>query len=317
MVSSKERRPTRRQRDKSSVEVRLVYAIAVIILICIFIAIAYRSNWEWSGFTASLGPGTPEERSYQPDKTLWDWLQLLIIPLVLAGGTVWFTNRQNEAAARVAEDQRAETTLQSFIDHMSDLILHEKLCESSHSAHVRSIARARTLTALRNLDSHRKVVLLRFLYDSRLIDRGKGVVDLRGANFDYVKLDHTLLPGVNLRGAKMRGTLCEGANFTGADLGGADLADSILHGAVFRDANLGGKATSDFDLDTAPSLTVTANGADDLPGANLSRASLTNAVLDDATLDHANMVRTDVTNEQIARAKSSVGIVRDRIVVAH
>jgi len=286
----------------------LLRITGLLLVIFVLIVIAYWAGWEWTGFTNALSPVVPKGHVLQPGKTLWDWLQLLIIPAVLAGGTVWFSNRQAEVAARTADDQRAEKTLQSFIDHMSDLILINGLGEPSCSPHVQSMARARTLTTLRNLDSHRKVVLLRFLYDSRLIDEGQTHVDLRGANLNDITLDHTVLPRVSLRGVKMRGATCVGANFTGADFGGADLSDAVLDKAVFRDANLGGRASSNFDLDTVPSLTVTANAVDDLPGARLTRASLTDVVLDNATLDYADFVESNVTDDQIARAKSSTSI---------
>lgn len=42
-----------------------------------FIVAAYIRRWEWAGFTAS-------EKTGQGPKTLWDWLQLLVIPHGLA-----------------------------------------------------------------------------------------------------------------------------------------------------------------------------------------------------------------------------------------
>ena len=45
-----------------------------------FTLLAYRRGWQWTGFTA-VASDEPEERS---GKTLWDWMQLLIVPLALA-----------------------------------------------------------------------------------------------------------------------------------------------------------------------------------------------------------------------------------------
>ncbi len=41
------------------------------------------------------------------DKTVWDWLQLLIVPVILTIGGFWFTAQQEERQ-RALEDARAE-----------------------------------------------------------------------------------------------------------------------------------------------------------------------------------------------------------------
>jgi type III secretory pathway component EscS len=37
--------------------------------------------------------------SYAFDKTLWDWLKLLIVPAVIAVGATWFNKQQRERAS--------------------------------------------------------------------------------------------------------------------------------------------------------------------------------------------------------------------------
>src|SRR6266480_5156275 len=74
-------------------------------------------------------------------KTLWEWLQLLIIPAVLALGGYLFTftisrnerkaaDRHNQTERDIAQDNQREVALQEYIDKMSELLLHEKLRES-------------------------------------------------------------------------------------------------------------------------------------------------------------------------------------------
>src|SRR2546430_1506019 len=55
----------------------------------------YWFNWAWTGF----GPETSEPKQHA--KTLWDWMQLLVIPVVLAvGGYVFnLTTSRNEQEA--------------------------------------------------------------------------------------------------------------------------------------------------------------------------------------------------------------------------
>ncbi len=55
--------------------------IGVIVLVGLIglIFAEYWFNWDWTGFNEHIGPRVPQ---YQPTKTLWDWLQLLVIPSV-------------------------------------------------------------------------------------------------------------------------------------------------------------------------------------------------------------------------------------------
>ena len=124
------------------------------------------SKWiRWTGF---------------PDKTLWDWMQLLIVPIVLGGGAVWFqvqassTARQNETeradAQRTVEIDRArQSALQAYLGSISVLLLDKNLADPSVDTAVREIARANTLSTLRQLDPERKRLLITFAYDSKLI----------------------------------------------------------------------------------------------------------------------------------------------------
>jgi hypothetical protein len=110
----------------------------------------------------------------QPPKTLWDWLQLLIVPAMLVAVTfAWSalqTNSDNNredrrlAADRAAAEQvRQDTTLNGYLQQMSDLVLHENLLASKSGDVVRSLARTVTLTTLRRLDGERKGEVVRFL----------------------------------------------------------------------------------------------------------------------------------------------------------
>src|SRR3954464_12751512 len=91
-------------------------------------------------------------------KTLWDWLQLLIVPAILIAVTFAWSATQTRsdnkredrriAADRVAADEaRQDLTLQGYHDQMSRLMLDEKLLTSTSSA-VRSVARTITLATL-------------------------------------------------------------------------------------------------------------------------------------------------------------------------
>jgi hypothetical protein len=89
-------------------------------------------------------------------KTLWDWLNLLgvlLVPLMIGAGTIWVTNQQalisqdqHKSDQAIALDQQRATTLKTYMDDITQLLLYEGLRESkAEDAAVRVTARAKTL----------------------------------------------------------------------------------------------------------------------------------------------------------------------------
>src|SRR5215210_4303916 len=161
------------------------------------------------------------------NKTLWDWLQLLLVPAMLAlVGFLLAVQQQAEEsraqAQRDAEESRAQDeALQAYLEGMGNLVLDEGLLSSQEDEEVRTLARARTLTILGRVDGARKRSVVQFLYESQLIQKDKPIVSLSGA--DLTDAD---LSGADLRGADLRV-----ADLRVADLRRADLSDARLRGA--------------------------------------------------------------------------------------
>jgi uncharacterized protein YjbI with pentapeptide repeats len=212
---------------------------------------------------------------YQPAKTVWDWLQLLVVPLVLAGAALWFNARQSRTEQQInlkqnalerelAQDQQRETALQSYLDRMAEMLLKEHLRTSQEGDEVRQIARVRTLTILRALDARRNAIVLRFLQEAGLREEEQPIVDLRHSALREVAFQGASLMSLNfkefnLREANLSGAILHGAVLSGADMHQADLSGAILRDAVLSKANLSGANLSDADLS----------------GANLSDATIT------------------------------------------
>jgi uncharacterized protein YjbI with pentapeptide repeats len=261
------RRPTRRQ---------LLWAGGIVAVLTVAVLIGYRYGI-----------------------TLWDWLQLLIIPAVLAGGGIWFNRRQQELSQE-SQDQRAQDeALQAYLDHVSQLMgdkdrpLHRALSGDPLS----TVARARTLSVLPRLDGSRKRSVVQFMYESGLVTSqpipwkpypggpppyGPGgsrpyqasVVSLAGADLSSAHLSNATLVG-----AKLNETDLNSANLSGADLSDADLSSARLSSAVLRDAHLTYANLREADLSSA-----------NLSGADLSGADLKGA--------------RELTDEQLAQAES-------------
>jgi hypothetical protein len=127
----------------------VVAAIVLIMGALALLIFGYLLSWKWTGFLT---------------KTLWDWMQILIVPVVLAIGGFWLNHIQKSREERstemrkrveqeIAADNQRAAALQAYIDTMSELLFEKGLRESQPEDEVRIIARARTLSVLRGLDA--------------------------------------------------------------------------------------------------------------------------------------------------------------------
>ncbi|GER87646.1 hypothetical protein KDW_18080 [Dictyobacter vulcani] len=277
----------------------LIVLIALVMLGSLF-------QWQWTGF----GPETSDPKQHA--KTLWDWLQLLIIPAVLAiGGYVFnLTSSRNEQKSTqvrdqterdIAADNQREAALQVYVDKMSELLLDRNLRGSEEKDEVRKIARVRTLTILPRLDPARKRSIIEFIYEADLLDKDKPILNLRGADLREADLSYIDLSGANLRGinihranlsgADLRDVNLRGSKLNGAILRGIDLNRAYLFGVDFSGADLQGARLSDTNLSEAQ-----------LINANLHRASLSGAQLINANLHRANLNGVQLNNTNLSGA---------------
>ena len=262
---------------------------------------------KWTGFSEYTSPIHPEHTEFQRSKTLWDWLQLLIIPFVIAAGGLWFSaqqhqadlqiaNDQHQTDLQIANDQQQETILKTYLDDMSDLLLTQKLSKSNPGDDVREVAKERTLIALRRLQGGRDKTVLQFLQEEHLVGIQNAVIDLKDAD----------LSGDDLRSADLSGADLSGADLSGADLSGADLSGTFLSGTFLNRAFLNGARLDGARLDGA-----TLSGAQlrkalldnaDLSDADLSNTILNGALLNGAYLDYADLSGAQLNDTDLSNA---------------
>ena len=264
-------------------------------------------------------------------KTVWDWLQLLIVPIMLSLITVAFTWQQNARqqqiedhrtqqaqkienqraeAERALQEQRAQqATLQAYLDQMGTLLLDRDLRNASEDSDVRRLARARTLVVLDALGSDRLDRALRFLEETELIQAGPSdrppIVSLKYANLRNLELTgKQLLRNTDLTQATLSGADLAEAHLEGTDLSGAHLGGADLTGAYLMDAKLSGAYLYDTDLGEAD-----LSGADlsDAEGRFESGARMVRTRLDGADLGGADLTNARVTEEQLREAESLEG----------
>jgi len=249
------------------------------------------------------------------DKTLWDWLQLLVVPIVIALLAGLFTtvqilyqqaaeerlqNRitdQNAEIQRFIEEQRAQSaSIGAYLDLMTQLLLERNLKDSDENSVVRAIAQAQTTRVLRDADPSSKQTVLLFLYDSGLLFEGgrSPIVDLSNADLSKADLRLTDLSNADLSGTDLSEANLSEANLSEANLRHADLSWALLSGADLSNATL-----SEANLSKADLIDADLNSAD-LSDANLSDAHLPGAKLRGAYLFNANLRDAKgVTEEQL------------------
>jgi hypothetical protein len=221
----------------------LVVIGSLLVALAVFIFLGYYHEWRWTGF---------------PRKRLFDWIQILIIPVAVAIGTFVLNRaakkrddaaqqrqrrrddaaqraqRKRDVAAQQAQREREEqlqhqrtedATLQAYLDYMSGMLTDpdRPLRRSELGDNLSVAARAQTLTALGRLqDRGRKGSAIQFLSEAGLINN-RPVISLRGADLQEAHL----LFGVTLALADLRG-----ANLQGAYLMEANLQEANLQGAI-------------------------------------------------------------------------------------
>jgi uncharacterized protein YjbI with pentapeptide repeats len=203
---------------------RTVLLVLALMAFVVAVVGGYAFNWNWTGVSG---------------KDLWDWWQLLILPVGLAVGGFLFNMKQSETSLKVskqqhqtdlqiADDQQREAALEGYLDHISELLLEKNLVSPQARSDIREMARVRTLITLRRVDKYRKGVLLQFLHEAGLINKDNTIIDLHWADLSEADLNGADLREANLSGANLSEASLSGANLSGANLSGAKVTAGQL-----------------------------------------------------------------------------------------
>ena len=233
--------------------------LIVIILIILLIIINQLSNYEWSGFH---------------NKQLWNWLELLIIPILLAAGG-FFLENQATRKLKLLEDQNSkQESLKEYFKSVQEIIKSSNQKNSSIRGWIekdqtkkydlvnnlnyedKKLIELFTRLVLTEIDGQQKRQVIKFLYELELIRCSKDdleckkilnldQVDLTKANLKNLNLESVYLAGVNLKNADLSNTNLELANFKNANLKNTNLKLSRMKNATMSNAFFG---TSSNDM---------------------------------------------------------------------
>lgn len=249
----------------------VIFILAGIVFVLVYVGDFFFS---WTGFAG---------------KTIWDWLDLLIVPLVLSV-TAFLLNRSlKDNEQLIAEDNLLEAELQSYFESISKWLIEKDLRNAAPDSDLCLMSRALTLRAFRRLNDQRKKALLLFLCEADLVTGDAPVISLKDADLKGLDLAGEYLSGINLREAKLEradfsGAILVDANFDYAHLSEVNLRKSNLRGAFLNFADLRQANLKDANLKNAELYKTDLKQAD-LRGADFNEADLSLADLSGATVD--------------------------------
>ena len=263
------------------------------------------------------------------DKTSWEWMELLIAPLIVAGTGASLAlifsliqsyhqsklvalqkKNDDESAAlqkeydtelaaqqkkndtELAKDKYREETLKKYFDDMTQLFNDNKTLLSNKNPNDINwvIAQSRTLITLRQLDGRRKGLLVSFLSEAKLINQAPELKTI--IKLEGADLNSAQLQNINLRNINLNKANLIQADLEGANLGGAQLKNAKLTGIKLQNTSLEHVDLTKAKVDSA-----------NLQKANLTGANLTGANLQKANLTGANLQKTNISEANISTAQ--------------
>jgi len=208
----------------------LVITIAFLVIVGVFV-----------GLDLYISPDTTKEK--QGLALVWAISTggiAAFVGLYLTGEELRMTRKMEDARAR-------EAALRTCLAQLGRLVTDTKWntpdtmdTKDQAGSTLRELAQAEVLSVLGTLDGPRKRILVRFLFESKLLNKE-----------NKTRLD---LTWADLRRAALKGTRLPKAALSGVRLGGANLIDADLSEADLSNANLRGATVTKEQLQSANSL---------------------------------------------------------------
>ena len=234
-------------------------------------------------------------------KTLWDWMELLIIPAILGFAAIYlnfqlkenelnFTREEHRRDENNNRDQFREKLFQDYLNNISDLLVKDV---NETESVFRNLMIARTITTLKSLDTKRINAVFQFLRSCNLNYAEKNFISFEHADLAYGEFMECDMHSANLfranfAMANLYKAILASANLGSADLFNANLMQAYLMGANLRNANLMDANLIRADLSRA-----------DLTDAHLERASF---VDNEALTDNSGFVVIDLISADLQEA---------------
>jgi uncharacterized protein YjbI with pentapeptide repeats len=243
----------------------------------------FSTFWHWAGFQ---------------DKTVWDFLELLIVPALIAVSVAYLSiqerkneliqTEKNNALQRELTDIRLqEERIENYLQKMTDLLTEKSLNRSK--AHDPSRVAARSLTGwiLARIHHPRRGFILSFLYEAGLLTTHDPKIVAKNINLSQVYLPNTDLNNINLSGA-----ILVKSNFMWSNLKNSNFSHALINESSFFETDFTNCNFKEANLSGAK-----------MKLCNFTNVDFSNANLRGAVLSMANLTNAKISQEQIRQVK--------------
>ena len=219
-----------------------------------------------------------------------------------------YTTKQNQELTELIAQRDRDSALErlrieilsSYLDRMTLLLKEIQSSEKETRATLGQIAKALTISTLKELDAKRNKIVTIFLYETELVQDSDNLFDnelniLYEANLENANLGSSFFKNANLKNANLSNADLENANLENANLENANLENANLKNANLKNANLRNSSLINSNLNNTIFDGTNLNKSD-LRGANLSNARLHNVNLENAKLAFCNLFQAQIIN---------------------
>ncbi|CAF1048810.1 unnamed protein product [Adineta steineri] len=146
--------------------------------------------------------------------------------------------QQRELDLVLADNRQMDVVLATYFKEMSDLFLSPNFTLGDNNI-MATVIRAKTLTALRQMDTKRKAYIILFLFESKMLTNNQHPIDLSGADLDG--LDLSVSPRMRyMKQASLRNISLMHISLANATFANRDLSDSNFNFATLSNVNFEG-----------------------------------------------------------------------------
>ncbi len=247
-----------------------------------------------------------------PAKTVWDILEVVLLPLTVAlAVTVWLYHKKE-----LADSNHRKRLVSDYQKEMTELIVNKDLLRSPSGSGVQAAAHIKTLVTLRQLKGPEKLIIFQFLVKSGLINNREeqppilsleeadlsGItfedglhvenINLGGANLGKLIADKGIFKHVDFTNCNLEGSSLEEAEIYGCELKGACLERAYLEDALLYFSNFEGTRMARSNL-TRARLTNTNLTDVDFTKTRVKNADFTDAVIDNTNFRKSNGLKSE------------------------
>jgi uncharacterized protein YjbI with pentapeptide repeats len=180
-----------------------IVPLVVLAIMLVWVWIGY--NQVYPNYKAAELIGVKETRDnvtefFEPPKTIWDLLDLLIVPLALAAGAAYLDLSNKKRQFAIEEERLKDARYRNYLSSMEKLILEHGLLEQNPESSCQYLAQAYTRDVIKEINGMRIGELLDFLESYRLdlIDPERPQISLRGLRFKKAIMSFRNIRRVNL-----------------------------------------------------------------------------------------------------------------------